>query len=309
MPVTIPHTIPGAWPRPLAASRFASLVRTDSPAGCAIGLIGLADDLGVRLNGGRPGARDGPRAFREALARYGVADPDGWDWPRVFDAGDIVPAEGHAEASLHETHARVTEAVSAMLDLGLFPVGIGGGHDLTFPCVRAVAARCTELGVVYCDAHLDVRDKVGSGMAFRALVEQCSVRRLTVHGFDAFVNSHEHVEWFRAHGGMIVHDRSDTETSLARTARSDFAVSFDLDVIDAAHAPGVSAMNPAGWDPPRACTLARLVGANPASRWFDIMELCPAHDPDGRTSRLASRLFLDFLRGFAERASPAKEHA
>ena len=74
--MTIPHCSPPVWPEAIPASRFASLIRRASPEGCRIGLIGLADDLGVRLNNGRPGAREGPRAFRAALARYGVADPD-----------------------------------------------------------------------------------------------------------------------------------------------------------------------------------------------------------------------------------------
>lgn len=89
-----------------------------------MGLIGLADDLGVRLNSGRPGAKGGPSAFRAALARYGSSDAA---WPGVFDAGDVDPAPGDDAAALDRTHARVTEAVAALLDAGLLPVGVGGG--------------------------------------------------------------------------------------------------------------------------------------------------------------------------------------
>jgi hypothetical protein len=76
-----PHTTPGVWPDGIDPGRFAAHVHQALPAACRVAMIGLADDLGVRLNGGRPGAREGPRAFRAALARYGVAHPDGWEWP------------------------------------------------------------------------------------------------------------------------------------------------------------------------------------------------------------------------------------
>ncbi len=309
----LPQTSLPLWPGGITPARFASTVRTDSPAGCKIGLIGLADDFGVRLNGGRFGAAEGPRLFRDALARYGVANPDGVEWPRVFDAGDVIPSGTMSESGLAETHRRVTEVTKAVLDLGLFPIAIGGGHDLTFPFVRAVAAKFPNLGGVYADAHLDVREQAGSGMPFRRLIEECKVGPLWVHGMQPLVNSAEHVSWFLAHGGRVVDEDKrgvEQETDLASPFAStdensarDLFVSFDLDVIDAAHAPGVSAMNPAGWSTQRAKRFALAAGRNPRVRCFDIMELCPEHDENNRTARVAVFLFLTFLAGFAERGS------
>src|SRR5687767_8945741 len=68
-PPMLPHTTPPSWPADLPPTRFAAQIRTDSAEGCAIALLGLPDDLGVRLNGGRPGAAEGPTAFLAALAR------------------------------------------------------------------------------------------------------------------------------------------------------------------------------------------------------------------------------------------------
>lgn len=261
-------------------------------------MLGLADDLGVRLNSGRPGAKDGPRAFRAALAKYGVSEPSGWDWPGVFDAGDITPAEGETHAALEETHRRVTEATTALLDLGLFPIGIGGGHDLTFPFVRAVASRQRLKAGVYFDAHLDVRETLGSGMPFRGLVEHCRIAHLEVHGLDPFANSSEHTSWFLAHGGEIAEDWM---TPSDHRAKGLTFASFDLDVLDAAHAPGVSAMNPCGWNPSQAVEWMDALGRARHIACFDIMELNPAHDEHGRTARLAAHLFLNFIRAFADR--------
>src|ERR1700690_1634901 len=146
--IKIPHTSAPKWPLDIAAARFSVSIRRDSSDGCQIALLGLPDDTGVKLNQGRPGAARGPGVFREALARYGVAEFSGGAWPRVFDAGDVIVTPG----SLTETHARVTEAAAALVEGGLFPIAIGGGHDLTFPFVRAIAARCPNPVGLYFDA-------------------------------------------------------------------------------------------------------------------------------------------------------------
>lgn len=276
----------------MSASRFGSTIKTNSRAGCDIALLGLPDDLGVRLNHGRPGAAIGPFAFRAALAKYGTATPQ-IRLPRVFDAGDVTPEPD----SLDETHRRVTEAAAALHDQGLLPVGIGGGHDLTYPFVRAAAEHAGEpLVGVYFDAHLDVRAEEGSGMPFRRLVEGEHCREFHVHGLDQFSNTAEHVAWFHAHGGHVDPFGSDDPWPEGK-----LFVSLDLDVIDQAYAPGVSAMNPSGWTPDLAARWCRSAGRCERVVCFDIMELSPPHDVNGRTARLAARLFLEFLAGVAER--------
>ena len=123
----VPHTTAPVWPA-ITPGCLAATIRRNSPRDGAIALLGLPDDTGVRLNHGRPGARDGPRAFRAALACSGAAASVVGALPGVFDAGDIRPGR-----TLEETHRRVT---AALLSAGLFPLAIGGGHDLTFPQVK-----------------------------------------------------------------------------------------------------------------------------------------------------------------------------
>lgn len=315
----IPHTTPPAWPAEIPSARLAAHIHA-IPVGCQIAILGLPDDTGVRLNSGRPGAAQGPGAFRAALASYGVLSPPTTpnfkNYPRLYDAGDIVPAQGHSPDALEETHRRVTEASRAIAELGLFPIAIGGGHDLTFPFVRGVidhardAKRSGDWAGVSLDAHLDVRDTPGSGMPFRRLIEDCGVRSLRVQGCSPLVNTREHMDWFRAHGGVL-HDqpprgRGPGGSYFADEDHDDLPpgnlfVSLDLDVIDAAFAPGVSAMNPCGWTPHQAAAWVAAAGRSPRVRCFDIMELNPAADPSGRTARLAAHLFLVFLHAFAQR--------
>lgn len=298
----IPHTTPGVWPAEIPAARFASLIQRERPDGCRVGLLGIPQDIGVRLNNGRPGAAEGPREFRRALARLGVARPDGHDWPRVLDAGDVVPAEFDGPASLdntdaiaalHETHRRISEAALAIADAGMLPVAVGGGHDCTFAFVHGVYQQLrSPMAGLYFDPHLDVRETPGSGMGFRRLVEVGAAESLSIVGFDPIVNSREHVAWFREHGGQVLDPTEPPQLPQGRT----LFVSVDMDSIDASNAPGVSAMNPCGLFPSQLVPWVEAAAAHPRLACFDIMELSPPHDPDGRTARLAAYLFLTFIR-------------
>lgn len=324
--MTIPHTFPAEWPV-ISPGRFAEHISRARavPSEARIALIGLPDDLGVKLNSGRVGARGGPSAVRAALARYGTTYDltSSRDLPAiVWDAGDVQPAPGHDEGALIETHNRITAAIAAVLNAGLLPLCIGGGHDLTFPAVRALAQHAETaagtllpVGGISIDAHLDVRDTAGSGMAFRSLIERGFVdpRRFAVLGADPFANSREHIEWLRGKGGSIVSMdelRRDPRATLARALNSAAAddskaplfASFDLDAIDASSAPGVSAINPAGLAPAEAAAIARALGADTRIRHFDLMELNPAHDEHACTARLAAHLILSFIAGFIGRA-------
>ena len=288
--MSVPHVTPPAYPS-ILPGRFASTIATDKPDGCAVALLGLPDDTGIKMNAGRAGAAEGPAAFRTALARLGVAEPVGFTWPTVFDAGDVVAA-----ATLEETHERVTEAAEALTQRGLLPVAIGGGHDLTYAFARGVLAGVDHPVVVYCDAHLDVRATPGSGMPFRWLAEQCGVNEFHVHGLDPYANSAEHLQWFQSHGGHVDPFGPEDEWP-----DGNICFSFDLDVLDQQTAPGVSAPNPTGWPSSLAERWCYSAGKCARVRSLDIMELSPPHDRDDRTARLAARLFQTMLRGIADR--------
>lgn len=328
-----PHTVPAQWPA-IAPGRFAEgIVRgaTESCEDCAIGILGLADDLGVRMNSGRPGAADGPAAIRGALARFGTAFDAARNAVmdvRVFDAGDVVAARaeefhGDAARALEETHRRVREAAAWMHARGMTVIGLGGGHDLTYPAVRGLAESVGgAVAGINVDAHLDVRETAGSGMGFRRLIEggHLEPSAFVEYGIGRFVNLEAHVRWAEAHGVSLVDVETalDGEVSVREAFHIAFGagdegdrnaegrgvgfVSIDLDGIDGAHAPGVSAVNPMGLPPTAAVEAARLAGVHPGVRHFDVMELNPAFDVDGRTARVAALLVLTFIAGHAERS-------
>ncbi len=290
----LPHTVPGIWPEVISPRRAVAEMRAGAPGDARVALLGVPDDMGVALNGGRPGAALGPTAIREALARSGAADALGASWPPLCDAGDVLPVEG----DLLATHARVIEASAALRRAGLFPIGLGGGHDLTAPLLHGICLDLEEPPwVLYLDAHLDVRPELGSGMAFRTLVERTGIEELHVQGLDPLVNTDAHAAWFEAHGGHI--DALEPEGPWPGGA---FYLSVCLDVLDQSVAPGVSAPNPCGWSMAEALRWVRRAAREPGLLGFDVMELCPAHDEGGRTARLAARLVLELLAGLGEAA-------
>lgn len=293
----IPHVTPPEWGA-TKPGRFCAEIVTEvaGAKGCRAALLGMPDDMGVAMNGGRVGAREGPRALREALMKFGVAQPPGVRLPKVFDAGDVTPGQ-----TLEETHERVTAAAGALIDKGLVPIGIGGGHDLTYAFVRAA---CQKLGVrrgLYTDAHLDVRAEAGSGMPMRALIERCGVTSLSNVGIRWLANSEEHFDWFVAHGGKVETWAQTIPQAAAQLGQEPMFVSIDLDAIDSGQAPGVSALNPNGMTVEQVSCYAHAAGASEQVKCFDIMELNPRHDEQGRTARVAAYVLLRFLSGLGER--------
>lgn len=291
----VPHATPPQTPIEPHAGRFSSIVkpiseyRADPERRRAVAILGMPDDTGVKLNNGRPGAKDGPSAIRRALARMGADRPATFNWPVVYDAGDVPPAGD----DLDETHRRVSAASAALTAAGLFPIGLGGGHDLTFALVRGVIDGLPEADKpragLYLDAHLDVRESTGSGMPFRRLIEQCGVEELRIDAYDPIFNSREHHQWFTSNGGVCA-DR------VTAPPKRPYFASLDMDAIDAAHAPGVSAMNPCGMDPQFVRYWVRMMARSSKVRCFDIMELSPPHDDRDRTARLAAYFLLLFLQ-------------
>jgi formimidoylglutamase len=303
------------WPA-VREGRFASSIQVHSASGAGVALLGLPDDTGVRLNRGRPGAKQGPAAFRQVLASFGTT----WDGVGsaslalpIYDAGDIEPAPGDDERALFETHARIEAAVRELRRLGFVVVGVGGGHDLTLPSVAAVgAAHGGLLGGINLDAHLDVRARVGSGMPFRRLIERGALepRRFVELGLGRFANDQADLDWLRELGGHLVFAREIQRAGLDLDREFDRAfgdgsgfVSIDLDGLDQSVAPGVSAPNPFGLGVSHAVELSERAGQDPRVLHFDLMELNPAYDRDQHTARVAALLFLHFVAGFARRAA------
>ncbi len=274
----------------------------DYPA-AAVVILGCPTDEGVRRNGGRPGAADGPAAIRRCLYRLGVAGLEGL---RVVDLGDTQPGP-----DLETTHARHRATVERAIRDGKRLITLGGGNDMAYPDMAGLAAAAPPVLAINVDAHYDVRaDRPpNSGTPYRQLIEEGHLdpAAFAVLGAQPHANSSVYTAYLAGLGARVVTLREARARGLVATARGLLADrhagsvfwGLDMDVVAAAEAPGVSAPNPLGMRGEELVALAELAGADPRTRLVEISELCPPHDLDDRTARLAAVAIWYVLAGWA----------
>jgi formiminoglutamase len=289
--------------------RASTLLVTEAPAtgASAWRLLGIPYDGGIPS---RPGARFGPRALREALRSFGTFDGSRLLEP-VLDLGDLaLPSMNGSEA-----HLRIEVAARRLFEDGGRTGFLGGDHGCTGSVIRGLAAARPDLrlALVSLDAHLDLREyeddaSLSSGTPFRRALETqiLTGSRTAMLGLRPFANSAYYLEWARDRGIEMVTVDDVTERGPSLVARQALEritsdadalyLSIDLDVADAAFAPGVSAPAAGGLSPRELIQLVRVLASDPRLVGFDLMELSPPYDPDDRTARLAARLLLEVLR-------------
>jgi len=264
-------------------------------------LLGLCNEVGVLANGGRPGAAEGPKAFRRAFFRLDAACLGN---RTLWDAGDV-PASGPYEAFIEGARSVVAQCVQR----GALPIVIGGGHDCSFGNYLGL---CEALGeapaVLAVDAHLDLRpthEPSSGNPFFRMLEHGLPGGQLVEVGLIPWVNASAHRQYGETKGAtlhFLEPGRCELSLVQARQALATFQdqgrrllATFDLDAFSAAVAPGVSAPNPWGLSTDAGLALAQAFGASPTVACLDLMELAPALDPDGRTATFAAFLAAAFL--------------
>lgn len=270
-------------------------------------IVGFPSDAGVRRNGGRPGAAEGPAAIRQALARLtpDAESPDRFTrlLARTRDLGDVA-VTGDVEAD----QAALAGTLAPHLAAGAFSIVLGGGHETAFGHFQAHAALGRPVRILNWDAHADVRElrdgRAHSGSPFRQALEHPSglCERYVAAGLQPHSLAAAHLAYVRAHGAAhLRHALDDPAVLDALYGERPTLVSFDLDAVDRANAPGVSAPATDGLPVALWLRAAFLAGRTPEVRGADVVELSPPLDGDGRTAALAALTVWQLLRGLAAR--------
>lgn len=290
-----------------ASTRWHQKVRPlDAHSQGGVTLIGFAVDEGVRRNGGRVGAAQGPTALRDALCGIPVLGE-----PALWDAGDVVCDGGQLETAQTELGDRVADAIAR----GSLPLVLGGGHEMAWGTFQGVVQHhpdASRLLVVNLDAHFDLRVAAqgNSGTPFRQMHAWCAGHghrfNYRVFGISRFANTQALFDRAQAIGARYWLDDSlqdaaglhEAHQSLAADLASCDAVYLTvcLDVCPGAQAPGVS--GPAVLGVPLA-HVERLIDQVMASGRVvaaDIAELNPPFDRDRITARLGARLAARIAR-------------
>lgn len=306
MPPSAEFDDPMNRPRYVGLATFMRAPYREDPDGVDIGLIGVPFDGGVT---NRSGTRHGPREVRNqsSLMRKinqasGIAP---YEIARVADLGDAWVERPFA---LERSHEEIEAFFRKVHEAGVVPLSCGGDHSMTLPIFRAIA-RERPVGMIQFDAHCDTGgDYLGSnqhhGAPFSRAVEEglLDPKRTVQIGIRGGINDRD-VWKFSHESGMRVitmpefHEMG-LEAAIAEARRvvGDAAtyVSFDIDGLDPAYAPGTGTPEIGGFTSLEAQLMIRkLQGLNLVGA--DAVEVSPPFDPSGVTALTGASIMFELL--------------
>jgi agmatinase len=286
-------------PRFSGVRTFARLPHRTDLSGIDVAVLGIPFDTGTIF---RPGARFGPEAIRSASALLRPYNP-AWDVNvveelAIVDHGDLPVAPGDTV----ETYRRVEAALAPVVEAGVVPLALGGDHSITLAELRVLAGRHGPLALVQLDSHGDTWDeyfgqKYFHGTTFLRACEEglldaaASVQaglRGTVYGPGDLDESRRlgfavlTAEELRALGpeafGALVRERVGDRLAF---------LTFDVDFLDPAVAPGTGTPEIGGFSTAEALAFVRaLSGLRLAGA--DVVEVAPAYDGPGQQTAIAA---------------------
>jgi agmatinase len=259
--------------------------------------IAIPTMLGIPFDGQSSylrGAGDAPAKIREAMH----CDASN-EWTelgvdlgavRTFDdAGDLAASEEDAFFEVIES------GIGRLLDEGRRPISLGGDHSVTYPIVKGFARKYPELTIFHFDAHPDLYDefegnRLSHACPFARIMESGLAKRLVQVGIRA-MNGHQREQAKKF--GVEVMEMRDLPVPGHLKAAGPIYVSFDMDVLDPAFAPGVSHREPGGMSVREA--IAHLHAIEGDMVGADVVEYNPVRDLSGITATVAAKIVKEIL--------------
>ena len=285
------------------------LLSFDSPATEAVE-IGI---LGVPWDGGttnRPGARHGPRQLRDLSTMIRWINPASGINPfeacNIADLGDspVNPAD------MADTLDRITQCYQMLKAKGITPMTAGGDHLISYPVLKGLVGEGDPVGMIHFDAHTDLFDnyfggfKYTHGTPFRRAIEDgyLDPKRVVQIGIRGAMYADDDIQWGREVGVRIIRIEEVEERGVAdvmNEAREIVGgrptyVSFDIDGIDPAFAPGTGTPEIGGFTTREAQRMVRMLeGLNLIGA--DLVEVSPPFDPAGNTAWVGANIMFELL--------------
>ncbi|MDH3704947.1 MAG: agmatinase [Acidimicrobiia bacterium] len=293
-------------PRFAGIATFMRLPGTTSAADADVAVVGVPFDIGTS---NRPGARFGPRGIRNesVLVRpYNMATRAApFDSLTIDDFGDVATNP----YDLADAVARIEAHYDDLVAAEVIPVSMGGDHTIVLPILRTLARRHGPVGLVHVDAHTDINDTmfgetITHGTPFRRATEEglLDPGRVVQIGVRATGYAADDFDWSRQQGFRVVPAEECWHRSLTplmdevtdQLGDGPVYLSFDIDGLDPAFAPGTGTPEIGGLTTPQALEIVRgcrgldLVGA-------DLVEVAPVYDHTGATALTAANLLFEML--------------
>ena len=210
--------------------------------------------------------------------------------PGIFeDAGDLSAME------TPDAFTRIEDSIAKIVEAGKRPVSLGGDHSITYPILRGIGKQIPGITLVHFDAHPDLyADYEGNrhshASPFARIVEAQLVHRLIQIGIRT-LNAHQYEQAEKY--GVKIFEIKDLPDPTHLNLAGPIYVSFDMDALDPAFAPGVSHWEPGGLTTREAISYIHalpgpIIGA-------DIVEFNPVHDATGLTAMVAAKILKELL--------------
>ncbi len=285
---------------------FMRLPQATSLAGLDVALLGIPMDIGTSW---RSGTRFGPKQIRSESAMirpYNMATSAApFDTLQIADIGDLAINT----FSLSESLKIIKDSYDGILAQNVIPVAMGGDHSITLPILRAIAAKHGPVALVHVDAHADVNDEMFGerethGTVFRRAHEEKLIVpdktfQIGIRGSGyASTDFTEAQGWgFQQFPAWELWQQNLTQIgSQIRKTVGDHPVyiTYDIDSLDPAYAPGTGTPEIGGLTTPQALQLIHaLQGVNVVG--CDLVEVSPPYDPSGNTALTAANLLFELL--------------
>ncbi len=275
-------------------------------------LIGAPDDRGILNVGGRLGANRGPEAVRRMFADFALGINGEIEKIELSKGRDITLGESIAGA-----HAEIRRQVAENAAASIRSIVIGGGHDYGFPHVAGISDFYDgKVGLLNVDAHLDVRPVakgvITSGSPFWLMLEEKAVlpANFIEFGIQPHCNDKSFIEYLRRKKVKIVMLAETRKSGPVKIFEKNLknliskkikvVVSFDLDAVQMAHAPGVSAPQSEGFTATEFLEMVAICGRYPQVVSIGFFELAPDLDVQNMTTRLVATAIHRYLSALAQ---------
>jgi len=268
--------------------------------------VGIPMDIGTS---NRPGTRLGPRQIRDEsrmLRPYNMATGAApFEHLQVADIGDV-PINTF---DLKKSVEIIAEFHASILAAGATPLTLGGDHTLTWPILSAMRNKHGPVALIHVDAHADINDTmfgetVAHGCPFRRAWEEGCLDNDHVFqiGLRGTGYSPQDFTWARDQGWTVIQSEQCWHRSLtplmarirAKIGTRPVYLTFDIDSLDPAFAPGTGTVEPGGltiWqglEIVRGCAGLNIVGG-------DLVEVSPPYDPSGNTALIGANILYEML--------------
>ena len=277
-----------------------------------IGLLGIPYD-GALTN--RPGARHGPREVRNQSSLMRTINHatrvNPYDLCRIADVGDV---RFSTVFDIEKTHAEIEDFIDHLINENVIPLACGGDHSVTLPILRAVAKE--PVALLHIDAHTDTWDsfqgsKFNHGAPFRraheeGLIDPGKTVQIGIRGAQNVSEGWDYSEQAGMRVVFVEEVKKRGVDAVVAEARGIIGngpvyLSFDIDSIDPAFAPGTGTPEVAGMTPFEALALIRGVrGLNYVGA--DMVEVSPPFDIGGLTALTGATVMYELLCVLAEAA-------